>query len=131
MKLRYIIEFYITVAIPLIYFFVLYTISLGGTLVVPLFFQLFGLAISLIGLIFWIASYIHLGKSFGVLPRRQPKVTSGIYARYKHPMYIGITLTFFGLALANQSMVGILTTICLLIPILYIRAKLEESKLVH
>jgi len=28
-------------------------------------------------------------------------------------------------------MVGILTTICLLIPILYIRAKLEESKLVH
>ncbi|MEI6690267.1 MAG: methyltransferase [bacterium] len=129
MKLKYILEFYGTIAIPLLYFGVLYTVWLGGTIAVPLVFQLFGLALCGTGVIFWIISYLQLGHSFGVLPVTRKRVTHGLYGRYKHPMYLGITLTFFGLALANQSLAGILSTLAVLVPVLILRAKLEEKKL--
>jgi protein-S-isoprenylcysteine O-methyltransferase Ste14 len=124
-----ILNFYLTLAVPLLYFAVLYTVSLGGTIFVPLFFRLFGLALSFFGITFWILSYFHLGKSFGVLPQNQKKVNRGLYHYYKHPMYIGIFFTFFGLALANESRFGLLTTCLILLPVLFFRARLEESKL--
>ena len=129
MNIRYILEFYGTVGIPLLYFFVLYTASLGNTLPVPVIFQLFGLILAVLGLGFWLLSYLHLGHGFGVLPKSQKRVTRGLYGRYHHPMYIGITLTFFGLSLANQSLAGLLGTLLVLLPVLVIRAKLEERKL--
>ncbi len=129
MKLKYILEFYGTVGIPLLYFFVLYTASHGGTIAVPLLFQLFGLLICGVGIFFWLLSYLQLGHSFGVLPTKKKRVTTGLYGRYKHPMYIGITMTFFGLSLANQSLAGILSTLIILLPILIIRARLEERQL--
>lgn len=128
-KLKYVLEFYGTVAVPLLYAGVLYAVFLGGTILVPTFFRLFGLAISLLGLVVWLVSYLQLGRSFGVLPTVQKKVTTGLYARYKHPMYIGITLTYLGLSLANESIIGLLATILILLPVLVVRAKLEERKL--
>lgn len=126
---RNILSFYLTLAVPLLYFAVLYTVSLGGTIFVPLFFRLFGLSLTFFGIIFWILSYLHLGKSFGVLPQNQKKVSRGLYHYYKHPMYVGIFFTFFGLALANESKVGLLTTCLLLLPVLRLRARLEEKRL--
>jgi protein-S-isoprenylcysteine O-methyltransferase Ste14 len=128
-KPKYILEFYVTVGIPLLYFFVLYMSSLGGTIAVPLVFRLFGLVIGILGLIFWLISYLQLGHSFGVLPGSKKRVVTGLYARYKHPMYIGITLTFLGLSLANESVSGLIATTLLLVPVLVLRAKLEERQL--
>lgn len=129
MKLRYLLEFYATIGIPLLYLFILAMVSYGGTIETPLAFQTFGIVATFMGLFFWIISYLQLGRGFGVLPRRQKRVTQGLYSRYKHPMYIGITLTFFGLSLANQSFWGIISTIFLLLPILLLRAKIEEKHL--
>lgn len=129
LNIRYILEFYGTIGIPLLYFFVLYSASLGDTISIPTLFRLFGLILSVLGLGFWLLSYLHLGRGFGVLPKSQKKVTRGLYSRYHHPMYIGITFTFFGLALANQSFAGLIATLLLLLPVLIIRAKLEEKKL--
>lgn len=44
-------------------------------------------------------------------------------------MYIGISLVFFGLSLANQSKEGLLFTIAIMLPLLIIRAILEDKKL--
>ena len=129
MKWNYILEFYGTIGIPLLYLTILSMAASGGDLNAPVVFQLFGIACLFIGLIFWVISYFQLGTNFGVLPRKQKRVTAGLYSRYHHPMYIGITLTFFGLSLANQSIKGLLGVTILLIPVLYIRAKYEEKRL--
>jgi protein-S-isoprenylcysteine O-methyltransferase Ste14 len=128
-KPKYILEFYATIFIPLIYFVILYLASIGNTINTPIIFRGFGLLLIPIGLGFWFLSYLQLGSSFGVLPRSRNRVTHGLYSRYHHPMYIGIILTFFGVSLANQSLAGIAATILLLLPLLLIRAKLEEHQL--
>lgn len=122
------LEFYGTVAVPVIYALGLYLISkqdmeLGVTV------QILGLVTALIGLLLWIKSFRAIGKSFGVLPRRQTRIKVGVYQYLKHPMYLGIILTYVGLAAAGESSWGLLYTIFILLPLLTVRAYLENKLL--
>src|SRR5680860_1799570 len=123
LNLKLILSFYITFLIPFIYFanialayFFPRTISLSVSL------SLLGLIFAIIGLILWIISFLNLGRSFGVLPQKQKRVTKGLYKHFKHPMYLGIFLTFLGLSLANASKPGL---------IFLIRTNLEDKKLTN
>jgi protein-S-isoprenylcysteine O-methyltransferase Ste14 len=129
-RLGLIVAFYATVLIPLVYFINLLLIYFfPDSLKLPIGFRLLGLIATYMGLIIWVISYINLGKSFGVLPRAQKRVKTGLYSLIKHPMYTGISLTFVGLSLANQSVWGLLFTLLITIPLLVIRSKVEEKKL--
>ena len=130
MKLfRNVIEFYGTIGVPLLYGLGLWLIVDGEKMNLPTVFQIGGLLATIIGLSLWIVSYLYLGKSFGVLPRRQKRVSHGIYGYLKHPMYKGIMLTYLGLSMASQSYAGAWYAILILFPLLYIRARLEDKKL--
>ncbi len=126
-----VLSFYLTVAIPLLYLYCLYAIArYPNTFVFPLPIILIGILSSFIGIILWVASMLQLRGSFGVLPGKKVRVTTGLYKYFKHPMYLGITLTYLGLGIASQSSYGLLATLTLLLPVLIIRARLEEKKLV-
>ncbi len=123
------IELMGVVGVPCIYFMNLYLIAYYSGFEERVWVMGVGLAISIIGIGIWIISYISLGKSFGVLPIRQKRVVEGIYKYIKHPMYLGIMMTFVGLALANGSRLGLEFSLFVLLPILIIRVYWEEKEL--
>lgn len=127
---KYILQFYLTIAIPLFYLLILFIINYSmETLSIPSQLSIIGLLFALCGLLLWIVSYVNLGRSFGVLPKRQKRVRQGVYQYLPHPMYIGISATFLGLSIAVRSYPGLLITLIFLIPLLCIRAILEEKVL--
>jgi protein-S-isoprenylcysteine O-methyltransferase Ste14 len=72
-----------------------------------------------------------LGHRFNGLVAIQPGhtlVTTGIYARIRHPSYLGLLVNSLGWALAFRSGVGVLLT-ALLIPPLLARIRSEEKLL--
>lgn len=121
-------EFYATIGVPIIYALGLYLLTkqdhdYGITL------QITGLTMALAGILMWIRSYKSLGGAFGVLPRTQKRVTKGIYKYLKHPMYVGIILTYLGLSFAGGSTYAFWFTLLLLTPLLIIRAHFESKLL--
>ena len=126
---EYLVQFYFTLGIPIIYLANLLTINIGNTMIIPNQARLLGLGLTLTGIIIWTISYLHLGHSFGVLPRSQTRLKNGIYSLFSHPMYLGISFTFIGLSIANQSQAGLIFSLGLTVPILFLRSIREESKL--
>jgi protein-S-isoprenylcysteine O-methyltransferase Ste14 len=125
----YVLQFYGTVGVPIIYIAGLITIIHGNSISLPDIVRIMSLVMTGIGMLLWVRSYRYLGHSFGVLPQKRKRVTTGLYMYLKHPMYIGIVCTYLGLAIANQSRNGILFTLFILIPLLVIRARSEEKLL--
>lgn len=127
---RLVFEFYLTIFIPLLYLVNIFiAFQTKGSFNSPLSLVFLGMLIATLGIILWVLSYIHLGKSFGVLPQKQKKVKKGIYKYLNHPMYIAIWLCFLGLSLANSSWQGLVFLNLVITPLLFIRAILEEKKL--
>lgn len=128
--LKYSLEFYLTLAIPMLYLFILYVIKISThTMYFKFPFLAIGLPLTFFGLVIWVLSYVHLGKSFGVLPKRQPRVERGVYKYIPHPMYVGISMSFIGLSLLFESSAGFLLSCVVLVPLLIVRAVVEERKL--
>jgi protein-S-isoprenylcysteine O-methyltransferase Ste14 len=125
------LSFCLTIAIPLLYLLNIFLAYFAkNSYTGPMFLILLGILFSFVGLTFWFSSFITLRKKFQVLPTKQKAIKKGLYRYFKHPMYIGIWLTFLGLSLANQSLLSLLFLLIIMTPILIIRAKLEEKKLI-
>ncbi len=130
--LKNIFSFYLTVGIPLIYLLNLFLIAffpntfMISNILISNIAKITGLMISFTGLILWISSMIELGSLFGVLPRKQKKIKTGIYRYLNHPMYIGISMTMLGISLANGSLQGLIFALMILVPILIIRSRMES-----
>ena len=86
-----------------------------------------GLSLGALGVILWILSMLHLGKSLAVLPGAEVLVTRGVYRYLRHPIYWGIFLTLFGLFLACGSVFGLVYLIVVVLPLNLYRAR-EENK---
>lgn len=129
-KWKLVLEFYLTFLIPLLYLANIF-ISLKNpqTINLPISLIVLGVLIAAVGLIIWLISYINLGNSFGVLPKKQKKVKTGLYKYTNHPMYLGIWLCFLGLSIANSSWQGLIFLNLVITPILFIRARFEDKKL--
>jgi protein-S-isoprenylcysteine O-methyltransferase Ste14 len=123
-------EFYVTLGIPLLYGVILGVIwRWPGQADWPDWVRAIGLIGAIGGSLLWGLSYLSLGKAFGVLPRRNERVKHGVYRFFKHPMYVGIGMTFGGLAVAQTTLTGLFLVIGVLVPMLIIRARLEENNI--
>ncbi|MFH1187014.1 MAG: methyltransferase [Candidatus Levyibacteriota bacterium] len=128
---KLVLSFYITLFIPLLYFInIALAYFFPNSIKSSIEFSIIGLFLAIIGLFIWILSYFHLGKSFGVLPQKQKRITKGLYKYLNHPMYVGVFLTFLGLSLTNRSSAGLIFLFFVTTPVLIIRAKLENKKLI-
>ena len=106
----------------LIVFFLPKNFGFGNESLVPL-----SLAFGALGLAIWIAGMTCLGKALRVLPEANSIVAKGIYRFIRHPIYVGIVFTHFGLFFACGSTFGMIYTFVLIIPLNVIRAQLEEK----
>ena len=59
----------------------------------------YSLTVGMSGLALWIAGMACLGKTLRILPGADSIVAKGIYRFIRHPIYVGIVLTHFGLFL--------------------------------
>jgi protein-S-isoprenylcysteine O-methyltransferase Ste14 len=90
-----------------------------------------GLAVGLSGVVLWIVAMIQLGKSLAVLPGGDRLVTQGVYRYLRHPVYLGIDMTLFGLFLAVGSTMGMVYFFVVVLPLNMIRSRFEEKALLR
>jgi protein-S-isoprenylcysteine O-methyltransferase Ste14 len=90
-----------------------------------------GLTVGLSGVALWIIAMVHLGKSLAVLPGGERLVTQGVYRYLRHPVYVGIDMTLFGLFLAVGSTYGMIYFFVVVVPLNIIRSRLEEKALLQ
>lgn len=129
-SIKEILSFYLTFGIPLVYLYGLVLIfAFAGTLRLSFNLVILGVVLAFLGITIWTTSMIQLGSAFGVLPRKQKRVVLGLYKYLRHPMYLGISLTYVGLSLANNSKQGLNFAMLIIVPLLLVRAYFEERKL--
>jgi protein-S-isoprenylcysteine O-methyltransferase Ste14 len=88
-----------------------------------------GLTFNIIGLVIWWSAKLTLAENWGVgygNPKIKKLVTWGIYSKIRHPLYLGIILTLFGLALIYPKAWFILVS--LLISIYFARRMHVEDR---
>src|SRR5947207_15449463 len=89
-----------------------------------------GLIISVSAFAILTLARINLGNSFSIAPQAKQLVTSGVYSKVRHPVYVFGILLFFGLAMYVARpwfLVGALV----LVPIQVARARAEEKVLIE
>ena len=106
----------------LIVFFLPKNFGFGNEDLVP-----YSLLIGLSGLALWIAGMACLGKALRVLPGADSIVARGVYRFIRHPIYVGIVFTHFGLFFACGSVFGMVFLFVIIVPLNVIRAQLEEK----
>ena len=123
----------VTVLVPLLYFLALVVAWFApkhfGFGIRPLVYV--GFTVGLSGVALWIVAMIYLGKSLAVLPGGERLVTRGVYRYLRHPVYLGIDMTLFGLFLAVGSTVGMIYFFVVVLPLNLIRSRLEEKALLR
>jgi protein-S-isoprenylcysteine O-methyltransferase Ste14 len=86
------------------------------------------LAVSLVCALLWVVARLQLGRSFSVRPEARELVTSGLYSRFRHPIYLFGTAAFMFVLLALQGW-GALPVCVLLAVVQAVRARREERVL--
>lgn len=97
-----------------------------------IWFQFGGLALILIAIALLIWARIHIrGQYSGHLEVKTDHhlVTSGPYHFIRHPSYFGLLLMSLGVAIGYSSLIGLVGFVCLLIPGLIFRIRVEEKML--
>ena len=59
-----------------------------------------GMALGAIGFALWFTARLQLGKSFAVLPKAQALVTTGLYSKFRNPIYLFGGVAYGGLLIA-------------------------------
>ncbi|HDM43200.1 MAG TPA: DUF1295 domain-containing protein [Firmicutes bacterium] len=109
---------------------ILVMITSAGTLPEKLIVRYIGWVIFIVGFIVWLPARIQLRKYYTSLPEAYKIIKTGIYAKIRHPIYIGVELMFAGFSLVLYSLWGLVSTIVLITALHYYRI-IEEERLLE
>ena len=102
------------------------------TISLPEWFKLGVLTFSVLGIIIIVLSFYQLGSNLSPFPspvKNADLITTGIFKYLRHPIYTGILLILFSVAIYNTSEYKLI--ICILLLILFqFKSKYEESRLI-
>ena len=87
-----------------------------------------GMGLAAVAFVFWMTARYQLGRSFSFTPQAKELVTTGLYAKFRSPIYLFGTLAFLGLAIAWGNPVGVVCVV-LAAPLQILRARREEAVL--
>jgi protein-S-isoprenylcysteine O-methyltransferase Ste14 len=87
-----------------------------------------GLSVTAVCTPFWIAARWQLGPSFSVRPEARHLVTSGLYSRLRHPVYVFGTPAVMGVLVALLGW-GALAIAVIVVPVEIVRSRREEAVL--
>lgn len=85
-----------------------------------------GIILLIAGILIWLSAITTMGKFYTIVPEPKGLVDWGIYSKIRHPIYLGLQLGFFALALIVGSLYGFLFSFFILMPYHIFRAKYEE-----
>ena len=88
--------------------------------------DLVGCALIIVSIATWLVARYQLGESFSILPQSKSLITSGIYSKIRHPLYICSIVATFGLCLMYKA-VWVYIVWLLLIVLQIFRATKEEK----
>jgi protein-S-isoprenylcysteine O-methyltransferase Ste14 len=89
---------------------------------------MFGVTVIIIGAIVWAIAKKEMGRvEIGITADKF--VSTGIYSKLRHPLYLGVKIMYIGFALFFESVIGLIVTIAVLIPFHMYRERKEESTL--
>jgi len=86
-----------------------------------------GLIIALVGFVLWGISRLQLGNSFSIDAQAKGLVTTGIYSKIRHPIYIFGGLSYLGLFIASKQPVAMICFFIIYLTYQSIRIKNEET----
>lgn len=101
-----------------------YVVSSNGLTLI----QIFGMVLALIALIFWIIARIQLADNFSIGARANELVTTGLYAKLRHPVYYFSILALLGIIFAIGNYYLFIAVLAL-IALEASRIRAEERKL--
>jgi protein-S-isoprenylcysteine O-methyltransferase Ste14 len=83
------------------------------------------------GKLLFLVSVVYLKQAFlgNVEPVTDRLITTGPYRLVRHPLYLGMSVTTIGLAVAFRSLLGMLIGLAVFIPAGLWRARIEEEAL--
>ncbi|MBZ5727199.1 MAG: DUF1295 domain-containing protein [Acidobacteriia bacterium] len=87
-----------------------------------------GMGIAAAALACWVTARRQLGASFSVTPQARRLVTSGLYSKFRNPIYLFGQLAFLGLAIAWGHWGGFVY-LALLTPVQILRIRKERAVL--
>ncbi|HWC99591.1 MAG TPA: methyltransferase [Candidatus Sulfopaludibacter sp.] len=87
-----------------------------------------GMALTAVSFVFWIVARLQLGASFAIAARAHKLVTTGLYSRFRNPVYLFAQIAYLGLAIAWGRAVGYIVLVVMAIG-QWTRAKKEEAVL--
>ena len=90
-----------------------------------------GGAMIVLGIALWVISRVALGQAFTSSLSPIGFVTEGVYSRLRHPMYTGGVLLYVGVGILFQSIIGLLLTGLLILPLLVYSAMEEERQMLE
>jgi len=88
-------------------------------------------ALMVTGVTLFIISKETLRESHSTFPEARRLVTNGVYSRTRHPLYTGLQMVFWDLSLWFWSLVGVVLSFVLILPLHIWRARAEERVLVE
>jgi len=87
-----------------------------------------GMVVAATGFALWMAARLQLGSSFHPRPRAHALVTTGLYAKFRNPIYLFGEIAYLGLALAWDRRIGWICA-ALMIPVQIYRSRQEHAVL--
>lgn len=88
-----------------------------------------GLVLAFVGFALTVTARLQLGRSFSIRAKATELVTTGLYSRFRHPIYLFGTLSFFGTLLALQVWWLLAAWLLYATPIQVARLRREEAVL--
>jgi len=91
-------------------------------------FHLIGLILIIFSLLLWLLAREELGTSFTLRPKAIKLVTTGLYSKFRNPVYLFSSIAVFGAVLPSRSLIQYFLFFILLV-IQFVRIKKEEQVL--
>jgi len=91
--------------------------------------HLIGMAMAASGFALWLTARLQLGKSFAFLPKAQALVTTGLYSKFRNPVYLFGGLAYAGLFIAWGEAVPLVVFFLAYPPYQFLRARKEAAVL--
>jgi protein-S-isoprenylcysteine O-methyltransferase Ste14 len=89
---------------------------------------LIGIAMAVVGRGFWILARVQLRRSFAVRAQAKTLVTTGLYSKFRHPIYLFGGIAYLGLFISWGKLIPLLCFL-LIYPLQILRARKEEKVL--
>lgn len=89
----------------------------------------FGLALAAVGFALWMTARYQLGGSFSVRAQARRLITTGLYSKFRHPIYFFALFAFAGVFIAARAWIALVAYTSVTLAVQLGRARREEAVL--